>query len=81
MGKLSVHQQYHLIYKILGYTSISVSIALYIMGYIFADVFGQNFLNFLVLLTIGIFCINMEIKVPKTKTKQEVIDGAAGDAN
>ena len=73
---VSPHQQYHVIFGALGYASIVVSTYLYLTGYNFADMFGQNFINFLVLLTIGIFCAFMEIRVPKQKTEQEVIAGA-----
>lgn len=78
---VSPHQQYHMIFGALGYASIVVSTYLYLMGYNFADMFGQNFINFLVLLTIGIFCAFMEIRVPKQKTEKELIDGAAGESN
>lgn len=76
---VSPHQQYHAIFRALGYASIVVSTYLFIMGYDFADIFTQNFINFMVLLTIGIFCAFMEIRIPQTKTEKEVIDGAGND--
>ena len=51
------------------------------MKYDFAVMFGQHFINFFVLLTIGIFCAFMEIRVPKTKTEKELINGAKRDTD
>lgn len=81
MVLLTVHEKYHVIFKAVGFSSIVVSTYLYLTGHQFADMIPQNFLNYLVLLMIGIFCAFMEIKVPKHKTQKELIEGTSKETS